>query len=1817
MQHSATPPGEQASIDSKRRRLKALLRPDARPPRRDDGPVPLTPEQRGLLFLHRLDPEASLYNVPVALDLHGPLDEAAMARAFADLVRRHPLLGSRLSRHDGAPVLVARADGGPELRTRDVAGTSEDEYAEVRSEAERPLELEEEGVARALLLRCGPDRHRLLIVVHHMVFDGDSAVIVLEDLRALYGARFGQPGPGEPSADFTAYAEARADEVTRRGTELREFWRDRVEGINGQIALPFDHEAVVPRTRAAESLPVVLGPDRSAAVHGFAAARRTSVFAVLLSAYLLTLARYEPERRSAVAVPVGTRQDSRFDRTVGYFINMLPIREPARRDVPAARYVAWVQSELSSALDHAALPFPRIVELMRDVDPESGNPFTCPFAFQSWYGEPPTDWAGGLAARIVESVHQKGMGHGNLTLSELHGEISGFLKYDVERFTRATAESIAADLIGVIDRLVADPDRPAAEVVGAPKPRTPREAVRPTSTPTPVEPASPAPVDPSEARDAVRAAWTDLLGNEPASEDAQFFSSGGDSILAVQLVSRLRRDGYTLAVRHVYRHPVLRDLAGFLADSTDRPAAVPVRPAPAVPVPAAAPVPPAALAPAQAWFFDRVSTDRQHWNQSVALDLNGPVSPEHLRFAVQAVITAHPTLSARFARTGDGWRMIEQEPFTGCRPRDVLETADVADPCERDTAIAKIQGSLDPFTGRNLRALHVHAPDGEQLVLMAHHLVVDGLSWRILLDDLDQALRSLADGEFPRLEPESQPITGWLTRVAEQVAEPRGREHWREVARARASCGTLLRATPPGCEGDAQRIDFTLDTASTDLILRRVPTERAMPVHDVLTGAVALALARWRGCRPVTLDVETHGRPEDDQAVDLTRTVGWCTAVDPVVLDADRTLPPARYLDDVRGVLAARRDVPGGFLAHRYLGDDEELAAMRPALASFNYLGQVDRLGTGGRFTLAPEPVPFERSHSAERLYPVEVYALVRGGELQVGVSWSPSPEDGVDEHSVRALDAQLRTVLTELVRHEAADADRWPLTPQQRGLVVDAMLNPDRYVEQFHWGWQGAFDSGRFTRAWESLYRRHAVLRGRAEATADPSFVVAADAAPAISWHSTDQDWEGLIRAERERGVDVTRPPLLRIAVHGDGDAHRILMTFHHALLDGWSVALLLGRFYEAYLAGTDPSTVAEERPDARDHARWIADVDDAAARDYWSGLLRHGTLVTRPGLPAPSLPRDGGTGRRAGEVENASIDRVRAWAAELAATESSVLQALWAALLWRCAGTEDPATVAFGVTMSGRGVPVPGVEEMPGLFMNSLPLAIEVRPDEPFGALVERVRDAALELSAFEWASTGRIHEWSGLPGGSPLFESLLVVENYPSSMGDIGERLADAGVHVEVPRSVGGDTPYPLTLLAHHGEDGLCTTLVYDESRVTGEDADGALGFLRTGLRGLAEPDAARRTVAELVGGYRDDDLPRIHDRAARETADHLTWPDGPERDIVTAAFRAVLDLDSVAPGDHFFDLGGHSLQAMGLLRELAERGAGDLRLDHLVTHPTASELAWFLHRGPIDQTGPLVPLRPGDGPAVYLVHPPGGQVACYAEMAAHYPAAADLVGVRDLRADRPGSQPYRSVEELADGYLAALPPGSGPLVLGGFSGGGVIAYELARRLDAEGRPPALVVIIDCAAPTGEAAATGAERGFLAQLEEFDGDRPAADAGGEYLHELAAIAEWTRGHGTGDPFALLRDTLTAIERYRPEPYAGPVVVLRAGDTDLGKGADFDVSADYYAREGLGWEDHCERLSVITVPGNHVTLLTGPNIGPLAATIADLVAEHVTTPS
>lgn len=461
------------------------------------------------------------------------------------------------------------------------------------------------------------------------------------------------------------------------------------------------------------------------------------------------------------------------------------------------------------------------------------------------------------------------------------------------------------------------------------------------------------------------------------------------------------------------------------------------------------------------------------------------------------------------------------------------------------------------------------------------------------------------------------------------------------------------------------------------------------------------------------------------------------------------------------------------------------------------------------------------------------------------------------------------------------------PVTWQQYDVLLDSLAHrhTGRHIEQVTWDWRGPLDTERFTCAWQSVMDREAVLRTAVDWQPDPRVlppgphIMLHDHARAdvIRHRAGSVDWDDLLERDRLRGFDLRRPAPLRLtlldlpdgAARPDGPlaapATRVLLTFHHALLDAWSAFVLMDEFGRAYLAG-GVLPGGERRPDIRDRARWLERQDPAAARDFFTRALPPGRPVLLPTLPGPET-RQSGCGRAEARLSAAETGQLHRWAGTRAVSDSSVLHAVWALLLYRAAGTGGPVTVGFGITASGRGIALDAVERLVGPMRTCLPMAVEVDPAHRLEHLLATLRDRALDMAAYEWTSAGQVQQWTGSRTGR-LLDSLVSVEAVPRPPADLRAGLSAAGIHFERQRASGAHTVFPVALLAHHLADGsLALAALYDRARLSDADAALLVAHCTRLLRHLPDTEQSA-TVADALAVLGTDRTPHMAAGRRRE-------------------------------------------------------------------------------------------------------------------------------------------------------------------------------------------------------------------------------------------------------------------------------------------------------------------------------------------------------------
>jgi amino acid adenylation domain-containing protein/non-ribosomal peptide synthase protein (TIGR01720 family) len=481
--------------------------------------------------------------------------------------------------------------------------------------------------------------------------------------------------------------------------------------------------------------------------------------------------------------------------------------------------------------------------------------------------------------------------------------------------------------------------------------------------------------------------WAEVLRQEQVGIHDNFFALGGDSILSIQVVARAHQAGLSLTPKQIFEYRTIAELAPVLGVAPQSQAEQGL-------VTGAVP-----LLPIQQWFFAQDLPDPQHYNQAVLLEPRQQLDPELVGQTLMHLLTHHDALRLRFTRDETGWQQFN-DGLSETLPFSRIDLAGYAE-AERGSAIERIAGELQAGLnlehGPLLQVALFEAEQSQRLLIAIHHLAVDGVSWRILLEDFQTVYQQLHRQQPAALPAKTSSFKQWAERLAAHADSEEIRQeatYWQSLHKDPAQPLPLDNPDGGNAVAAASTVTTTLSAEETQALLQDVPAAYQTQINDVLLSALAQTIAGWSGGRTLLVNMEGHGRESLFADLDLSRTVGWFTTRFPLRLDLSSASSPAEMLIAVKEQL---RQVPNnglGFGLLRYLSSDpviaETLRQLPQAEISFNYLGQFDQVLTeAGLFTLAAEGVGPLRSQDGQRSYLLDINCGVVAGQLQVEWTYS------------------------------------------------------------------------------------------------------------------------------------------------------------------------------------------------------------------------------------------------------------------------------------------------------------------------------------------------------------------------------------------------------------------------------------------------------------------------------------------------------------------------------------------------------------------------------------------------------------------------------------------------------------------------------------------------------------------------------------------------------------------------------------------------------------------------------------------------------------
>jgi amino acid adenylation domain-containing protein/FkbH-like protein/non-ribosomal peptide synthase protein (TIGR01720 family) len=1209
--------------------------------------------------------------------------------------------------------------------------------------------------------------------------------------------------------------------------------------------------------------------------------------------------------------------------------------------------------------------------------------------------------------------------------------------------------------------------------------------------------------DGAPARNPVEAALVEiiaaLVGSPRFGVHDNFFAAGGDSIVSIQVAAQARRRGVEISANMLFQHQTVAELAAAAAAPTQMVAEQ-------GPVIGAVP-----MLPIQLRYFAHRRHALHHHNQSMLLAGDGLDDAAFVR-ALASLFAHHDMLRAGYRHDAAGWHQhltAEVDAAAAFRRIDLAHLDAAGRTAAIRAAAAEHQASLDLENGPLFKALWMEFGGEGRLLLVAHHLIVDAVSWHVLLEDLIALYLAEAAGSTYALPPKTSAFRDFALSLATPPVSGE-QEFWANQQPAEP---------PPPPEpglaggsnsfGAARTASFSLGAEETQTLLATSRDPLGGSILELLAGAVGAAVSRWTGAPTVTLELEGHGRQAPDASIDVSRTAGWFTARYPVRLAAEGG-DPAAFARAAKGVLRA---VPRGGIGYGLLSTgtpDRELplaGAVVPFI-SLNYLGQVRGAAAGdGPFRIVMDEHGPERAPDGEREHLISINVQIVDGLLAVQLTYagghvSEATADRIGQDILSGLrvlgranprdalmtaadfplagfadDGALKLWLAERRIEDATDI--YPLSQLQLAMAVHALTMPDSgvYLLQLVMEVTGALDEARLRNAWSSVAARHPALRTSLHDLDGERPLQVVHAQPSAPWKSIDWSMvageeaerrvDQLLYADRTEGFDFTQAPLMRFAcIRLAGGRHIFVWSRHHAIVDGWSSAQILQQVFALYDGG---EALAPAAP-FRDYIAWLGSHGErAASLAFWSDYLAGFDSAT----PLRIDPASGEFGTGSAEDLELVLDpelgqALQAFVRHNHVTLNTVMRTAWGIALARHAGTTE---AVFGTTVSGRPDSLAGVEAIVGPFINTVPARVTLPENGvAVGEWLKALQAGQARADDHVHLPLTDIQRASGIPGDSPLFETLFIFENFPIDRSGLqGDGLAG---RITAARTL-DKTGYPLTLLVSASEQ-VSVRLSYNPSQISETEVSGLRSLYEQAVRALVQGDSAALAALAPAGGTVLERRAAL-EAAAAPFAISATFAPDPLVPIVAYWARLLghrLRIDHVANGRLFQDL----LDPEGMIAQ-AQASLILLRWTDLVAvegadpDAIAAELGEALRQAAARGSGQLI---------VALCPPPPGQGESFC-------AAADRV----LRSRLEGVAGVDLVEARAafEAWGVTEPDDEEAERLAGIpftpQAYAALGMAAARAYDAQHRVPYKVIALDCdntlwGGICGEAGADGVDVG-----------------------------------------------------------------------------------------------------------------------------------------
>ncbi|WP_206911854.1 hypothetical protein IGL98_000585 [Enterococcus sp. DIV0840] len=997
--------------------------------------------------------------------------------------------------------------------------------------------------------------------------------------------------------------------------------------------------------------------------------------------------------------------------------------------------------------------------------------------------------------------------------------------------------------------------------------------------------------------------FSTVLNNSTIGCNHNFFEIGGDSIKAIRIVSKLREIGYSLSVPTIMVEKNLSNIAARMLliepDSIEQNEQIVVGESP--------------LSPIQKYFFDSKLPALEHFNQTFLLECKN-LNIDYLKQALQAVCNHHDLLRAVYVnekqiiKEQNGPELFELISFDlmGEKKGLIFE--------KMKSLSNKIQATLSLAEGPLIKAVVFHTLETDYIVLIVHHLMVDGISWRNLVEDINTVYKQCLGEKAIELPMKTASFSRWCETLEEfstsEMLE-KERPYWNKVSKLAHQANTTLCA--PQADQGTGFDEIMLPKKLTENLILYSNQAYNTEINDLLVTALFRTINKLTATDTISVRMEGHGREPIHKSIHIDRTIGWFTTIYPVICTGiGNTLQ-----QDIKKVKENLRRIPNHGLGYSILNCyDEQFEGVQTEI-TFNYLGDFEQESSDYVIKINEVEYGYQIAENNHFGTPISIDGSLNNGNMSFVFIYDKSQcnqtmikelkalfeeelemvvEHCLEKESIEKTasdygeiewnEAEFRQVETQFSEYEAQIEKIYPLTPLQEGLLFHEQekVSSSAYIVQAIYG-LGAVKVAEFKQALDLLVQKHSALRTNIiyRDVSIPRQVIRQQAVCAIETidltEVPDKD-SAMKKIEQEniqRGFDLEADPLFRIKlIKVATNDYKMLMSFHHIILDGWCNAILLSdlrAFYQQLITGQSYEIIKQTiNPDYAhaDYVRYLAKMNTRDAKEYWHTLLEDYTTIASV-LPTTVEAVESAQNQIKQVLDEQTCEKIRMLAKSLNTTVNTIFESAWGLLLQSYTNTED---VVFGQVVSGRNSPIANIEDKVGLFINTIPVRVQNEKDADFTTVVTNMQTQLNQSGSYDLYPLSEVQNEHEL--GNKLVQTIVAFENYEE----------DALVDSEAPKflleSIREETNYDLTLSIQNGEN-FIVNLLFDPSLYSVQGVEYILTHFCQLLKSVT--DAPKQSISTI-------DFLTEHEQEMIEIGFNQTTTDHPDNSSIAAVFNELL-------------------------------------------------------------------------------------------------------------------------------------------------------------------------------------------------------------------------------------------------------------------------------------------------------------------------------------